>query len=100
MVIEWLNASEVVAFAGEISQEIERLFPPDEKRVTLRSAKKEQRRLDSLLLRVRVYTSKTPLNVYKKAKFLNALKWKLRDAGHDNEFINDVVALLTTSMSA
>jgi hypothetical protein len=100
MVIEWFNASEVVAFAEEITREIEKLFPLDPKQVKLRSAKKEQRRFDSLLLRVRAYTSKTPLNVYKKAKFLNAVKWKLRDAGHDDEFISDVVALLTTSMNA
>ncbi len=100
MVIEWFNASEVVAFAEEIVREIEKLFPLDEKQAKPRNAKKEQKRFDSLLARVRAYALKTPLNVYKKAKFLNTVKWKLRDAGHDEEFVSDVVALLTTSLNA
>ena len=100
MLIEWFNASEVVAVAEEIVLEIEKLFPLDEKQAKPRNAKKEQKRIDSLLARVRAHTLKTPLNVFKKAKFLNTVKWQLRDAGYEEKFISDVVALLTTSLSA
>lgn len=100
MVIDWFNASEVVAFAEEVTQEIEKLFPLDEKQAKPRNAKKEQKRFDGLLLRVRAYTSKTPLNVYKKAKFLNTVKWKLHDIGHDETFVSDVVATLTASLNS
>jgi formiminotetrahydrofolate cyclodeaminase len=99
MPIKWLNASEVVSFAEEIVGEIEKLFPLDERQARPRNAQKEQKRLNSLLARVRAYALKTPLNIYKKARFLNAVKWKLRDAGHDHVFVRDVVALLATALN-
>ncbi len=35
----------------------------------------------------------------KKAKFLNTVKWKLHDSGHDEQFISDVVVILTASLN-
>lgn len=99
MVIEWFNASRVVDFAEEIALEIEKLFPLDDKKDKPSNAKKDQKRFDSLLIRVRAYTKKTPLNVYKKAKFLNTVKWKLHDAEYDEKFISDVVAILAASLN-
>lgn len=100
MPIKWFNASEAVAFAEEIVREIEKLFPLEERQARPRNAQKEQKRLTSLLARVRAYALKAPLNLYKKAKFLNTVKWKLRDAGHDDVFVSDVVALLATALNA
>ena len=100
MISTWFNASEAVAFGEEIADEVERLFPLEERRTKPRNAKKEQNKLGALLIRVKAFSSRTPLNIYKKAKFLNTVKWKLRDAGHDEQFVNDVVALLTTSLNA
>ena len=99
MVIKWFDASEVVAFAEDVTLEIEKLFPLDENKVKPRNAKKEKKRFDGLLVRVSAYTTKTPLNVYKKAKFLNTVKWNLHDSGHDEQFISDVVAILTASLN-
>jgi hypothetical protein len=99
MIIEWFNTREVVAFAGDVTLEIEKRFPVHESRSKLRNATKEQKKLVALLGRVRAYATKSPLNIYKKAKFLNTIKWKLRDAGHDNKFIDDIVALLAKSLS-
>ena len=99
MVIEWFDTKEVVAFADGVTLEIEKLFPAHESQAKSRNLKKEQRRLNALLGRVRAYASSSPLNIYKKGKFLNTIKWKLRDAGHDEKFINDIVALLATSLS-
>jgi hypothetical protein len=100
MVIAWLNASEAVAFGEEIADEVEKLFPLEASKNKSRNVKKEQKRFAGLLNRVRAFSSRVPLNTYKKAKFLNTVKWKLRDAGHDEQFVNDVVALLTTSLNA
>ena len=100
MIIEWFNTREVVAFADEVILEIEKLFSVQESRSKLRNASKEQKKLVALLGRVRAYATKSPLNIYKKAKFLNTIKWKLQDAGHDKKFIDDIVALLAKSLSA
>jgi hypothetical protein len=35
------------------------------------------------------------LIVYKKAKLLNAIKWELRGAGHQETLIDEIIALLT-----
>jgi len=100
MIIEWFNTREVVAFADDVTLEIEKLFSVQESRSKLRNASKEQKKLVALLGRVRAYATKSPLNIYKKAKFLNTVKWKLRDTGQDEQFVNDVVALLTTSLNS
>lgn len=100
MIIEWFNTRDVVAFADVVILEIEKLFPVHESRSKLRNASKEQKKLVALLGRVRAYAIKSPLNIYKKAKFLNTTRWKLQDAGHDKKFIDDIVALLAQSLSA
>ena len=100
MIIEWFNTREVVAFADDVILEIEKLFSVHESRSKLRNASKEQKKLVVLLGRVRTYATKSPLNIYKKAKFLNTIKWKLQDAGHDKRFVDDIVALLAKSLSA
>lgn len=99
MIIEWFNTREVLTFAEEVTLEIERLFSVNDSRSRLRNTAKEQKKLVALLGRVSTYTTNSPLNIYKKAKFLNTIKWKLRDAGHDEKFIDDIVALLAKSLS-
>jgi hypothetical protein len=94
MIREWLDAKEAVAFARGIAREIDNLFPrTPQKRPT--SAKKDRKKFDSLVIRTRTFAQQHRLNVYKKAKLLNTIKWELRDAGHDKTLINDIVALLT-----
>ena len=100
MLTAWFNASEVIAFAEEVADEVDKLFPLDERQNKPRNAKKEQKKLDILLIRVRAFSSKMRPNLYKKAKFLNTVKWTLRDAGHDEQFVNDVVALFATSLNS
>lgn len=99
MVIDWFNARDVVALAEEITREIERLFPLDQKRSASRHPAKEQKKFENLLAKVHSQAMKLPLNIYKKARFLNTVKWKLRDAGYDPKFISDVVALLVPSLN-
>ncbi|MDP3539327.1 MAG: hypothetical protein Q8S26_11570 [Azonexus sp.] len=99
MVIAWFNASEIVSFAEEVAREIEILFPEDQKGAKTRQPAKIHKKFESLLLKVRSQVAKSPLNIYKKAKFLNTVKWRLRDAGYEPQFISDVVALLASSLN-
>jgi hypothetical protein len=94
MIREWLDAREAVAFAREIAREIDRLFPPSPQKKKPTSAKKDQKKLDGLIIRTRAFAQQHKLNVYKKAKLLNTIKWELRDAGHEETLINEVLALL------
>jgi hypothetical protein len=95
MIVDWFDVSEVVAFARAIARDIDRLFPPHAQNQKKSSPKKEQKKLDSLALRTRSFAQAHKLNVYKKAKLLNTIKWELRDAGHEEPLIDEVIALLT-----
>lgn len=95
MIREWFDAREAVAFARGIARDIDRLFPPAPQKKKPTSAKKDQKKLDSLVLRTRTFAQQHKLNVYKKAKLLNTIKWELRDAGHEEALVDEIVALLT-----
>lgn len=95
MIREWFDAGDAIAFAREMARELDRLYPPALQKSKPTSAKKDQKKLDKLILRTRNFAQQHKLNVYKKAKLLNTVKWELRDAGHDKTFIDDIVALLT-----
>jgi hypothetical protein len=94
MIREWFDAREAVAFAREVARDIDRLFPPSPQKKRPTSAKKDQKKLDGLVVRTRAFAQQHKLNVYKKAKLLNAIKWELRDAGHEDSLIDEVLALL------
>ena len=101
MIREWLDTQEVVAFAQGIAKELDRLFPSTEvpKQKTI-SPKKEQKKLDSVALRTRAFADGHKLNVYKKAKLLNTIKWELRDAGHEEALIDEIIAFLTPLLTS
>jgi hypothetical protein len=95
MIREWFDTREAVAFARGIARDIDRLFPPAALKRKPGSEKKDQRKFDGLVLRTRAFAQQHRLNIYKKAKLLNTIKWELRDAGHEESLINEILALLT-----
>jgi hypothetical protein len=95
MILDWFNAGEAVLFAHEIVREINRLFPPVERKGKAIPKKEYQRRFDSMVVRIRTFSQKHKLNIYKKAKLLNTIKWELKGAGHEETFISDFISFLT-----
>jgi hypothetical protein len=100
MIIDWFDVSSVVAFAEEVVLEANRLLPLVKQEGKLYAGKKEQKKFDALMTRVNTFAKNNPLNIYKKAKFLNTVKWGLRGAGHDEKLIDEMVVLLTASLNA
>ena len=94
MILDWFNAEETVLFAHEIVREVNRLFPPAEQKGKAIPAKEYQRKFDSLIVRVRTFSSKHRLNIYKKAKLLNTIKWEMKDAGHEEVIVNEFISFL------
>ncbi len=95
MIREWFDAREAVEFARGIARDVDRLFPPAPHKKIPTSAKKDRKKFDSLVFRTRRFAQQHKLNVYKKAKLLNTIKWELRDAGHQETLIDEIIALLT-----
>ena len=94
MIRGWFDAQEAVLFARELARDIDKLFPLTSQRKRPASAKKDRKKLDGLVLRTQKFAQHHRMNVYKKAKLLNTIKWELRDSGHDDALIDEVVGLL------
>jgi hypothetical protein len=50
--------------------------------------------LRKLVIRISAFEARKDANFYKKAKFANAFKWKLLEAGYDPGFVNALAAEL------
>jgi hypothetical protein len=94
MILEWFNAGEAVSFAHEIVREINRLFPPSDRKEKAIPKKEYERRFDSLVVRTRAFSLKNKLNIYKKAKLLNTIKWEMKDAGHEEKIISEFISFI------
>jgi hypothetical protein len=94
MILDWFNAGEAVLFAQEIVLDINRLFPPKEHKGKAIPAKVYQQKFDSLVVRIQTFSIKNKLNIYKKAKLLNTIKWEMKDAGHEEAIINEFISFI------
>jgi hypothetical protein len=95
MVLDWFNAGEAVLFAQEIVRTINRLFPPADQRGKAIPAKEYKKKFDSLIARIQTFSSKHKLNIYKKAKLLNTIKWEMKGAGHEEVIIKEFISFIT-----
>lgn len=96
----WFDSRKVDEFADWLSAEIIKRYPPggldtDTKKATQRFRKVH----DSLILRVEAFARENTLNMYKKARLGNRVKWAMRDAGYplafSETFTREVVMVLT-----
>ncbi len=99
MILDWFNADEAVSFAQEIIREINKLFPPEHLKGKAIPKKVYQKKFESLIARTRTFATTHNLNIYKKAKLLNTIKWELREIGHDDDFIDSLIVFLTPLLS-
>jgi len=83
--LSWLDASEFQRFGEALAAKVDTLAGPQRKRKL--SAHEVRRRL---LSDIDSFKQQHQGNFYKKAKFGNAFKWKLLQAGHDQVFVDDL----------
>ena len=98
MPLKWFNAESSVAFASEISREIQTLIPVDSENVQKQQQPKQLKSLERLLLRVRTFSKQHRLNIYQKAKFANTIRWSLHEAGYPKDFVESVLAMMLPIM--
>lgn len=95
MILDWFNTGEAVSFAQKLARDIDQLFPPAPQQGRSVNAKKHQKKFDSLVISTSIFAAQHRLNIYKKAKLLNTVKWEMRDSGHEEALINEIIALIT-----
>jgi hypothetical protein len=97
----WFNATEFQRFGDELAV----LFMDD--KPTADEGNRKQRRmlkvagkgkgrdpvqdiLRKLVIRISAFEARKDANIYKKAKFANAFKWRLKEAGYDAGFADEL----------
>lgn len=99
MVLRIFDATETIAFAKRIAKEIQESFPNTPVPATPKTLRKGHRRLDQIVGEVQGFFRETKPNLYKKAKFLNTVKWELKEAGREVQFIEEIIRLLANTTS-
>jgi hypothetical protein len=99
----WFNATEFQRFgeelavvfmedkpgAGEANRKLRRMLKVKGKGKG-KGSDPVQDTLRKLVVRISAFEARKDANVYKKAKFANAFKWKLREAGYDAAFADEL----------
>ncbi|MEO8157893.1 MAG: hypothetical protein ABI648_08860 [Betaproteobacteria bacterium] len=97
---KWFDSREVDKFADWLAAEIIERYPPqgldtDSKK----AAQRLQKVHSSLFLRIEAFAKENKLNVYKRARLGNRIKWAMRDAGYplpfSEAFTHEVVTVIT-----
>lgn len=97
--LSWFNATEFQRFGEELAVLFMEGTPADgegnrKDRRTRRSQGKSaesdsgQEMLRKLVIRISAFEARKGANFYKKAKFANAFKWKLIEAGYDARIVD------------
>lgn len=92
--LKWFDAAAAEAQADEVVAEIGHIVPKSALEEAGGNRKKQVAKLDQTIDRHRRKAAAAGYNIYKKAKFANRVKWKLRDEGYPDDFIDSVVRLL------
>jgi len=105
MMLAWFDTKEVDRFAEQLVGEVTRRMPV----ATIGTpAKKSRERIsrmtDVLSDQVRAFARSHRLNVYKRARLGNRVKWALKDAGYPETFVDaftyELITLLAVARRA
>lgn len=99
MISNWFRSKDIDEFADTLVAELRQRFPPTGIELT---AKKGAERLgkihQALFARVTSFARGTGLNLYRKARLGNRVKWALLDAGYPKPFVDAFVQELLTTV--
>jgi len=100
MLAGWFDTKELDAFADALVADLVKRFPPSPEAAAGRKQFERLRRTFGVTFqKIDAYAASHRLNLYKKARFANRIRWALRDAGYPAEFVRtmtqEVVAHMT-----
>ena len=94
MVLSWFDANEAKEFGESLAAFFAQRIPIDSNLKEKKFSTKAQQVLTKMAQQVDQFKRERKLNVYKKAKLGNAFKWKLRDAGYDQAYVDELTEWL------
>ena len=94
------DTREIEEFANLLAADLTRRFPPASEKRTDAGAKNQLGIiLQGLGVRASRFRDEHKLGIYGKAKLANVFKWKLKEAGFSDEFVQVVTKDLATRLA-
>lgn len=90
----YFDAKEAVAFAETLADDFHQLFAKEEPTGKRHKEQKRLQRLSTLIEKAFAFSHGQRLNFYKKSKFLAALKFRLKELGHSEEEVRNLLSAL------
>jgi hypothetical protein len=94
------DTTEIEQFATVLATDLTRRFPPaSEKRTDAGAQNQLKVILQGLGVRAVRFRDQQKLGIYRKAKLANVFKWKLKEAGYSEAFVDTVTKDLATRLA-
>lgn len=98
--LKFLDTKEVEAFAIALAEDLARRFPPDSESRSDRGASRQLASiLDSLADRAVGFRNERGLGLYKKAKLGNRFRWRLKELGFSEQFVEEATSAVVTRVA-
>jgi len=100
MLFKWLDTSEVDALATSLVSEFTQRVPSNSGESAVRGANSRRKdAIETLLNRVGKFAAGHQLNLYKRARLANSLKWSLQEAGYEKAMVDDLALAVAKKVS-
>ena len=97
---DWMRRREIDAFAAVLAEDLGRRFPPKSEARKDRGARNQLASItDALYAQAVRFRHENRLGVYGKAKLGNAFRWRLKELGYTDVFVNEVTHGLVLTLS-
>ena len=95
MILSWLDASEAKKFGESLAHYFMEKTPAiPENKTSKFAVKKQEELLTKMSQQLVRFKLEHKLNIYKKAQIGNSFKWKLKDAGYDSVYVDQMTSWL------
>ena len=98
MLLGWFDTRAVEDFAARMAREIRESMPPSDEAPGKKEAGKRAKKIERVATQAKAFSKDHRLNVYKKAKLANTLKWSLKEAGYSDVFVREMVGLVLVNL--
>lgn len=98
--LKLFDTSEIESFATVLAEDVGRRFPPaSEKRTDPGAAHQIKVILEGLGARAIRFRDEQKLGIYGKAKLGNVFKWKLKEIGYSDAFVERATKAIVTRLA-
>lgn len=98
MPLDWFDAAKAKELGASLALYFIQNVPSDERIDDKKFARKTKKILDAMAGQIADFKKANTLNVYKRAQLSNTFKWKLKDAGFSDAYINELTIWLVRLM--